>query len=261
MSDKIKDEVKKSYSSVVLDNDPGYGCACNCGDDADLNFALDYSKLDGYNKDADYALGCGIPTSFVEIKEGNTVLDLGSGAGNDVFVARHLVGKTGQVIGVDMTEAMIEKANINKDKLGYKNVEFRLGEVENLPVDNDSIDVTVSNCVINLVPNKRKAYQEVYRTLKKGGKFAISDIVTSGVLPESIRESVELYVGCVAGAISKDEYIGIVHAAGFSEVSILEEKEYNIPDSFVLKYLNREQFAAFKKNGAKIISLTLTGVK
>lgn len=189
------------------------------------------------------------------------MLDLGSGAGNDVFVARHLVGEKGHVIGVDMTESMIEKANNNKEKLGYKNVEFRLGEVENLPVENDSIDVTVSNCVINLVPDKRKAYHEVFRTLKRGGKFVVSDIVTSGNLPESIRESVELYVGCVAGAITIDEYVGIVQAAGFSEVRILEEKEYNIPDSFVLKYLNKEQFAAYKKSGAKIISLTLTGVK
>jgi len=242
-------------------NESGCGCSCDCGDEELSTFALDYSKLEGYNKDADYALGCGIPTSFAEIKEGNTVLDLGSGAGNDVFVARHLAGETGHVIGVDMTEAMIEKANINKDKLGYKNVEFRLGEVENLPVENDSVDVTVSNCVINLVPDKRKAYQEVYRTLKKGGKFVISDIVTSGNLPESIRESVELYVGCVAGAITKDEYIGIVQAAGFSEVSILEEKEYNIPDSFVLKYLNREQFVDYKESGAKILSLTVKGVK
>ena len=261
MSDKIKDEVKKKYSSIVLDNETGCGCNCGCEDEDLSTFALDYSKLEGYNKDADYALGCGIPTSFAEMKEGDTVLDLGSGAGNDVFVARHLVGESGQVIGVDMTEAMIEKANINKNKLGYKNVEFRLGEVENLPVDNDTVDVTVSNCVINLVPDKRKAYQEVYRTLKKGGKFVISDIVISGELPESLRESVELYVGCVAGAISKDEYVGIVQAAGFSEVAILEEKEYSIPDNFVLKYLTKEQFTAYKESGSRIISITITGVK
>jgi arsenite methyltransferase len=160
-----------------------------------------------------------------------------------------------------MTEAMIEKANINKDKLGFKNVEFRLGEVENLPVDDNSVDVAISNCVINLVPNKKQAFQEVFRVLKKGGKFVISDIVTSGNIPESLRESVELYVGCVAGAISKDEYIGIVQAAGFSEVSILEEKVYNVADSFVLKYLNKEQFDLYKKSGAKIISITLTGIK
>ncbi|NJO92757.1 MAG: arsenite methyltransferase [Chloroflexia bacterium] len=261
MSDKIKDEVKKRYSSVVLNTEAGCGCACGCGDEELSTFALDYSKLEGYNKDADYALGCGIPTSFAEIKEGNTVLDLGSGAGNDVFVARHLVGETGQVIGVDMTEVMINKANINKDKLGFKNVEFRLGEVESLPVDDASVDVAISNCVINLVPDKRKAFQEIFRVLKKDGKFVISDIVISGNLPESLRESIELYVGCVAGAISKDEYIGIVQAAGFSEVSILEEKEYNVPDTFVLKYLNKEQFDAYKKSDAKIMSMTLTGVK
>ncbi len=259
MSDKIKDEVKKKYSSVVLNTEAG--CGCGCGEQDLSTFALDYSKLEGYNKDADYALGCGIPTSFAEIKEGNTILDLGSGAGNDVFVARHLVGETGQVIGVDMTEAMIEIANINKNKLGYKNVEFRLGEVENLPVDDDFIDVIISNCVINLVPDKRKAFKEVFRVLKKGAKFVISDIVVSGNLPKSLKESIELYVGCVAGAISKDEYIGIVQAAGFSKVSILEEKVYNVPDNFVLKYLNKEQFDDYKKSGAKIISLTLTGVK
>lgn len=259
MSGKIKDEVKKKYSSVVLNTESG--CGCGCGDEELSTFALDYSKLDGYNKEADYALGCGIPTSFAEIKEGHTVLDLGSGAGNDVFVAHRLVGETGQVIGVDMTEAMIEKANVNKEKLGYKNIEFRLGEIENLPVDENSVDITISNCVINLVPNKQKAYQEIYRTLKKGGKFVVSDIVVKGKLPESIRKSVELYVGCVAGAISKDKYIGIVQATGFSEVKVLEEKEYQVPDSFLLKYLNMEQFKAYKEGGAKILSLTLSGTK
>lgn len=260
MSEEIKNEVKKKYSSVVLDNQ-GCGCGCGCGPDELSSFALDYSKLEGYNKDADYALGCGLPTSFADINKGDTVLDLGSGAGNDVFVARHLVGETGMVIGVDMTAAMIEKANQNKTKLAYQNIEFRLGEIEKLPVDSDSIDVAISNCVINLVPDKKKAYSEIYRVLKPEGKFVISDIVTSGKLPDSLRKSIELYVGCVAGALTKDEYLGIAQSAGFKEVSILEEKEYILPDSYILQYLSKDQFKDFKESGAKILSLTVKGVK
>ncbi|MDF1548133.1 MAG: arsenite methyltransferase [Bacteroidales bacterium] len=260
MSEEIKNEVKMKYSSVVLDNQ-GCGCGCGCGPEELSSFALDYSKLEGYNKDADYALGCGIPTSFADINKGDTVLDLGSGAGNDVFVARHLVGETGMVIGVDMTAAMIEKANQNKTKLGYQNIEFRLGEIEKLPVENDSINVAISNCVINLVPDKKMAYSEIYRVLKPGGKFVISDIVTSGKLPESLRKSIELYVGCVAGALTKDEYLGIAQSAVFKEVSILEEKEYILPDSYILQYLSKDQFKDFKESGAKILSLTVKGVK
>jgi len=260
MSEEIKNEVKKKYSSVVLNNE-SCGCGCGCGTDDLSTFSLDYSKLKGYNKDADYALGCGIPTSFADINEGDTVLDLGSGAGNDVFVARHLVGEKGRVIGVDMTEVMIEKANQNKAKLGYQNIEFILGEIENLPVDENSVDVAISNCVINLVPDKKRAYSEIYKVLKTGGKFVISDIVTTGKLPDNLRKSIELYVGCVAGALTKDEYLGVVHSAGFKEVSILEEKEYPLPDSFILQYLDKSQFRDFKESGAKVLSLTVKGVK
>jgi SAM-dependent methyltransferase len=239
------------------------GCGCDCGTETDnfATFGLDYSKMDGYLKDADYTLGCGIPTKFAEIIEGDTVLDLGSGAGNDVFVARKMVGKNGTVIGVDMTEAMIKKANENKTKLGVKNIEFRLGEIENLPVENNSINVVISNCVINLVPNKEKAFSEVYRVLKDDGKFVISDIVTIGKLPKSIQKSMELYVGCISGAISKDVYIDVVRNEGFHDVSILEEKEYPLSDSFLLENLSQEKLEEFKENGAKILSITVKGVK
>ena len=176
MSKEIKETVKEKYSIIVEENQP---CGCGCGNDftfpdGSTDFSKDYTTLKGYEKDADYSLGCGIPTAFVSVKEGDTVVDLGSGAGNDAFVARSLVGETGKVIGVDFTEAMIKKAEVNNTKLGYKNVEFRMGDIENIPVDDNTSDVVISNCVMNLVPDKEKAFAEVYRILNKTGKFSLS---------------------------------------------------------------------------------------
>jgi len=265
MSKEIKDSVKEKYSQIV-EQKQSRGCGCGCGNDfafpdGSKDFSKDYSKIEGYAKDADYGLGCGIPTGFVHIKKGDTVVDLGSGAGNDVFVARKLVGETGKIIGIDMTEAMISKAKENSKKLGYNNIEFHLGDLENLPVKDNIADVVISNCVMNLVPDKEKAFSEVYRILNNNGKFSISDIVTLGELPAELRKSAELYVGCVAGAIDKQVYINAIKKAGFKDVKIVEEKKYILPGNLVKQFLSQEEYDLYKTSNAEILSITVYGEK
>ena len=257
MSQEIKEQVKEAYTRVA---NSGAGCGCgpaSCGSPAqDWTLSESYSKVAGYEAEADYALGCGIPTEHAKIKEGDTVLDLGSGAGNDVFVARSIVGKTGHVIGVDMTEAMIEKANENKQKLGYDNVDFILGEIEDLPLKENSIDVTVSNCVLNLVPDKKKAYEEVYRVLKPGGHFSMSDIVLRGTLPKGIMEAAEMYAGCISGALQEEAYIEAIKDAGFKNITITKERVVEMPDDVLLEYVCcPEELEKFKASTNEVISL------
>ncbi|MFV0237381.1 MAG: arsenite methyltransferase [Flavobacteriales bacterium] len=259
MSKEIKEVVKETYTRVV-ESGPGCGCgpAC-CSPEEEVveqwTMSEDYSSLEGYEEEADYALGCGIPTQDAKIKKGDTVLDLGSGAGNDVFVARSIVGEKGQVIGVDMTEAMIEKANENKKKLGYTNVDFILGEIENLPIEDNSIDVAISNCVLNLVPSKEKAYEETYRVLKPNGHFNMSDIVLKGNLPEGIKVAAELYAGCISGAMEKEDYLSIIEKAGFKNITITKEREIEVPDEVFLKYVSQEELDEFRASDHAIISL------
>lgn len=255
----IKETVKKAYTNVLKENNSG--CCPNECCSTDTGMSEDYTKIEGYIPEADYGLGCGIPTQFAGIKEGDTVLDLGSGAGNDVFIAGNVVGEKGKVIGLDMTEAMVKKANANKEKLGFKNIEFILGEIENMQIESNSVDVVLSNCVLNLVPDKAKAYGEIYRVLKPGGHFTISDIVVPGELPEKIKNAAELYAGCISGAMEKDDYIGIIEKKGFKNVKIYKESPYEIPDSILLKYINEEDFHNYKETGARIVSITLSGEK
>ncbi len=254
---EIKEHVKEAYTKVA---NSGAGCGCGptaCGSPAqDWTLSESYSNVDGYEVDADYALGCGIPTEHAKIKEGDTVLDLGSGAGNDVFVARRIVGDSGYVIGVDITEAMIEKANENKQKLGYDNVDFVLGEIEALPLKNNSIDVSVSNCVLNLVPDKKKAYQEVYRVLKPGGHFSMSDIVLRGNLPKGIMEAAEMYAGCISGALQQDDYMEAIKNAGFKNITITKERIVDMPDDVLLNYVCcPEELEKFKASDNAVVSL------
>jgi arsenite methyltransferase len=250
---KIADQTGKQKSS----------CGCSCGkDDVDpAVFELDYSKLKGYNPEADLALGCGLPTEYAKIKEGDIVVDLGSGAGNDVFVSRALVGEKGKVIGIDFTLEMIEKANENNRKLGFDNVEFRYGDIENIPVDDNSIDVVISNCVLNLVPDKAKAFNEIFRILKPGGHISVSDIVTTGELPAAIKSVAELYAACVSGAIEKSEYLEIVRAAGLVNIHIDKEKIMSIPDEEILKYISKDRLDSFRKSGVTIESINVYAEK
>lgn len=257
----MKDVVKEKYAEIAVKNT---SCGC-CGTHEKVvdytMFQDDYSKFEGYVADADMGLGCGVPTEHAEIKEGDTVLDLGCGAGNDVFVARTKVGKSGKVIGVDMTQEMIDKANRNKEKLGLENIEFKLGEIEQLPINNDVIDVVISNCVLNLVPDKKAAFSEIYRVLKEGAHFCISDIVLVGDLPDGLRKSAEMYAGCVSGALQESEYLGIIDEIGFKNIEIKTRKTIELPDELLNEYLNETEIEKFRKNKTGIFSITVVGQK
>jgi SAM-dependent methyltransferase len=224
-------------------------------------FSENYDKLQGYNPDADLGLGCGLPTEYAGIQPGNTVLDLGSGAGNDCFVARALVGETGYVAGLDFTEAMIEKARENAKKLGYTNVDFIQGDIENIPVRFGVVDVVISNCVLNLVPDKQLAFSEIFRVLKQGGHFCISDVVLLGELPKDLKEDAVMYAGCVSGALPKGEYLRIIEESGFVDLDVKKEKKIDIPDELLLKYMSAEELKKFSNGETGIFSITVTGKK
>ncbi len=261
-----KNTVREKYTEIANQSKQQNLSSCCgatgcCGDDFYTIMADDYSKLDGYNPEADLGLGCGLPTEFAKIKEGDTVIDLGCGAGNDAFVARRAIGERGKVIGVDFTESMIARARENAERLGYNNVEFRLGDIEDLPVTANKANVIISNCVLNLVPNKHKVFGEIYRVLKPGGHFSISDIVLEGELPKKWRDVAELYAGCVSGAIQKNEYLGIIEEAGFKNITLQKDKTINIPDEILSSYLNKEEVAAFKSSNIRIASITVYAEK
>ena len=261
MIDQIKEEVKAKYTEVLTTNQ-GCGCGPSCCDDNSSDSLNEsYEQLDGYFEDADYSLGCGIPTEFAKISAGQTVLDLGSGAGNDAFVAQRLVGEQGKVIGVDMTEAMIHKANENKVKLGLNNVEFYLGEIENLPLSNETIDVAISNCVMNLVPDKLRAYQEVFRVLKKGGHFSISDMVYTGIMPAKIEKAAALYTGCISGALEIETYLQTIKEAGFTNLEVVKQKVYPIPDEYLQPHLDEAELKAFRASNTEFLSITVVAEK
>ena len=221
----------------------------------------DYSELKGYNADADLGLGCGLPTQFAQIKKGDVVIDLGSGAGNDCFVARHETGETGKVIGIDFTPKMIERARINAEVRGFNNVEFREGDIEHMPVTSNAADVIVSNCVLNLVPNKDGVFKEIFRVLKPGGHFSISDVVLIGKLPDALRKDAEMYAGCVAGAIQKQVYLELIDANGFENISIQKEKPIHIPGDILNKYLSQQEIQEFNSGGSGIYSITVFAKK
>ena len=262
-SKNIKEIVKEKYGAIAEES-KNEGCDCCCGSKKIVDYTIfsdDYSKLDGYSEDADLGLGCGLPTEFANLKIGDAVVDLGAGAGNDVFVARSIVGDTGKVIGIDMTEEMIDLANENKDKLGFSNIDFLLGEIEDLPVIEDSIDVVISNCVLNLVPDKEKSFSEIHRILKNGGHFCVSDIVLAGNLPEGLKKSAEMYAGCVAGALQQDEYIEIINKTGFRNIEIKQTKTVTLPSDILIKYLSEEQLIDYNNSGIGIFSITVVGEK
>ena len=261
-----KEIVKEKYGEIATKSNTQEqgsccGSSCGCSGTDYTVFSESYEKLEGYNPDADLNLGCGIPTEFAMIKEGDTVVDLGSGAGNDCFVARALTGGTGHVIGVDMTEQMIEKANENVKKLGYSNVEFRLGDIEDMPIESDSADVVISNCVLNLVPDKEKAFAEIFRVLKPGGHLSVSDVVLRGDLPEKIKNAAEMYAGCVSGAIDINLYLQHMKDAGLINIKLQKEKVISMPDEIMLNYLDISELESFNKSAQGIFSITVYAEK
>jgi SAM-dependent methyltransferase len=265
-SEHLKELVKEKYSQIAdqnkdLNQSSCCGATCGCSTVDYTIMADDYTNLKGYVADADLGLGCGLPTEFALIKEGDTVVDLGSGAGNDAFVARSIAGEHGKVIGIDFTEKMIEKAKINAAKLNYKNVEFRQGDIENMPLAGNIADVVVSNCVLNLVPDKKQAFKETFRILKAGGHFSVSDIVLVGNLPDGLQKSAEMYAGCVAGAIQKEDYLSIIKEVGFKNIQVQKEKCITLPDEILNEYLSAAEVADFKSGKTGIYSVTVFAEK
>lgn len=264
---QTKELVKEKYTAIAAQSQTQNATSCCgatsscCGDEVYNIMADDYTKLEGYNPDADLGLGCGLPTEFAKIKEGDVVIDLGSGAGNDAFIARRFTGAAGKVVGIDFTEAMINKARANAEKLQLHNVEFRLGDIDDMPVTSNYANVIVSNCVLNLVPNKYKVISEIFRTLKPGGHFSISDIVLEGELPAKWKEVAELYAGCVSGAIQKQVYLEIIEQAGFKNITIQKDKTIVIPDDILANYLSADEIADYKKGSTRITSITVYAEK
>jgi arsenite methyltransferase len=266
-SDDLKQIVKEKYGDIAKQSDKLNQTSCcgqtsGCCSSVDYTvFSENYQKLDGYNPDADLNLGCGIPTQYAGIKKGDSVLDLGSGAGNDCFVAHALVGETGKVTGIDFTEEMVYKAGRNVQEIGYKNVFFIKGDIEEMPIPNNVYDVVLSNCVINLVPDKNKAFSEIYRVLKPAGHFCVSDVVIKGFLSEKLRRDAELYADCVSGAIEMNEYLEIIKQNGFKNVQIHKQKEISLPDDILTKYLLIDEMEVFKRGEVGIFSITVSGYK
>ena len=264
--EQIRTLVRERYGSIAQG---GMTCCapedCGCGKEMapdGLNVIGDaYRDVAGRVEAADLALGCGVPTRHAAIRRGETILDLGSGAGNDVFIARHEVGPEGLVIGVDMTPEMIARARGNAAKLGFANVEFRLGEIERLPVEAATIDLVISNCVLNLVPDKARAFAEMFRVLRPGGRFCVSDVVATGQLPPGVQAAVGLYVGCVAGAIPEGDYLGLLARTGFREVEILAATPIDLPDEALRPHLDAGAIAEFRASGATLRSVTVRGTR
>jgi arsenite methyltransferase len=264
-AEQIKQMVREKYSEIALqDKETNMSSCCgatSCSDPIYNIMTDDYSQVDGYNPDADLGLGCGLPTQFAKIEPGDTVIDLGSGAGNDCFIARHETGAFGKVIGIDFTEAMVALARTNAETRGFNNVEFRLGDIENMPVSNEVADVVVSNCVLNLVPDKKAVIADIMRVLKPGGHFSISDVVLVGELPEALQKDAEMYAGCVSGAIQKSDYLRFIEEAGFKNITVQKEKAIRIPSDILSRYLDAEGVDSFVHGSTGIFSVTVYAEK
>jgi arsenite methyltransferase len=262
---ELKELVKQKYSEIALqDKETNQSSCCGsgcCSTEVYNIMSDDYTQMEGYNVDADLGLGCGLPTQFANIKNGDVVIDLGSGAGNDCFIARAEAGETGKIIGIDFTAAMIDKARANAETLGFNNVEFRQGDIEHMPVKANVADVIVSNCVLNLVPNKDAVFKQIYRVLKPGGHFSIADVVLVGDLPDALRKDAEMYAGCVAGAIQKNVYMELINLNGFKNILIQKEKVISIPDDILGNYLDSAQLENFKSGNTGIFSITVYAEK
>ncbi len=262
---QLKNDVRERYAKIALQGKAVNAASC-CGA-TDVSGEVynimtdDYSGTEGYAEEADLGLGCGLPTHFAKIRKGDTVIDLGSGAGNDCFIARHETGPEGKVLGIDFTPEMIRKARTNAEKLGFNNVEFREGDIDSMPVNDEVADVIVSNCVLNLVPDKQKVFREMFRVLKPGGHFSVSDIVLVGELPEEMRADAEMYAGCVSGAIQRDEYLEFIREAGFTSLVLQKEKPIILPDDLLGKYLSDAAREEFNQGDTGIFSISVYAEK
>lgn len=263
--EQLKELVRQKYSEIALQDKETNAASCcgagGCSTEVYNIMSDDYTELNGYNADADLGLGCGLPTQYAQIKKGDVVIDLGSGAGNDCFIARAEAGETGKIIGIDFTQAMIDKARVNAEKLGFNNVEFRQGDIERMPVTANVADVIVSNCVLNLVPNKDNVFKEIFRVLKPGGHFSISDIVLVGNLPEALQKDAEMYAGCVSGAIQEQAYLDLVSANGFANIVTQKRKPIHLPDDILKNYLTAEEITDFRSGNTGIFSVTVFAQK
>lgn len=264
-TENLKEIVRQKYSEIALQDKATNQASCcgagGCSTEVYNIMSEEYTPLEGYNPDADLGLGCGLPTQFARIRKGDTVIDLGSGAGNDCFVARAETGADGRVIGIDFTPAMLQKATENARKLGYQNVEFRQGDIEEMPVSDNLADVVVSNCVLNLVPDKDAVFKEIFRVLKPGGHFSISDVVLTGTLPEGLCQAAKLYAGCISGAIAKENYLDLIRKNGFTDIQIQKEKPILLPDDILKTYLSEAEIARFRAGNSGIRSITVYAEK
>lgn len=258
-AEDLKVTVRDKYASVVTEGSSCCGGSCGDSSGTDFDVSEDYGADADVGVDANLGLGCGVPTNEADLQRGERVLDLGSGGGMDAFVARRAVGDDGHVHGVDLAEEMVEKARSNRDELGYENVTFEIGDIESLPLDDDTFDVILSNCVLNLVPSKERAFAEMYRVLRPGGRFCVSDIVSVGALPDGLREPAELYVGCISGAMDREVYVSRLRDIGFVDVEIAADRRIQLPDAVLAEHLSEEEIAAFRAGDAGLHSITVVG--
>lgn len=263
----IKDAVKEKYSQIARHSDNNTSSSCCgesscCGGELEISMIGDeYHDVAGYNPEADLGLGCGVPTEFAGLKPGQHVLDLGSGAGNDCFVVREEVGESGRVTGIDFSEEMVKKARRNNQKRGFENVYFLSGDIEEMPLKSDQFDVVISNCVLNLVPDKNKAFAEIRRVLKSGGHFCVSDVVIKGKLPEMLRKDAEMYAGCVSGALEQEEYMEVIRETGFRDMEVHKQKRIEIPQQTLEKYIPENELKDFNTGDKGIFSITVSAKK
>jgi ubiquinone/menaquinone biosynthesis C-methylase UbiE len=265
-NDKIKQSVRSRYAKIAEESTSSCCCGCSCSDSSEnrdgFRMSSDlYDTLAGYESGADLGLGCGLPTRYAQLQPGETVVDLGSGAGNDAFIAVEEVGPHGKVIGIDMTEEMVEKAEALATQRGIDNAEFLLSDIENISLDDNVVECVLSNCVLNLIPDKKKAFSEIFRILKPGGRFCISDIVTEGNLPERVRRSAELYAGCIAGAIELADYLTIIRDTGFEDVEVVEKKVIEIPDHILRQHVSKAAIDEYRESRTRLLSITVLGRK
>lgn len=261
-ADELRKMVKEKYTGIAIESGkPANACGCGRKPAHDVDHSVlaeDYRQLSGYIPEADLGLGCGLPTNYAFIRPGDTVVDLGSGAGNDCFIARERTGDSGWIIGVDMVEPMVNKARENASKLGYRNIEFLQGEIEQIPLPADSADIVISNCVFNLIPDKSCAFSETYRILRPGGHFSISDVVSDGPIPEKLLREAELYAGCISGAMEEPEYLDIIRSVGFVNIQVMTKNQIEIPASILDRYAD---VAALLNNGPGLYRVTVFAKK